>query len=68
MQQTTLRIDGMSCGHCVSAVQKALATVEGATATAVAIGSATVDYDESRVLPAQVAAAVTAAGYPATAT
>ena len=67
MQQTTLHIDGMTCGHCVSAVQKALAAVDGATSRSVAIGTATVDYDESRVLPAQIVAAVTNAGYPATA-
>ena len=68
MQQTTLQIDGMSCGHCVGAVQKAIAAVGGATAKTVSIGAATVEYDESRVKPAQIAAAVTGAGYPATAT
>ena len=68
MQQTTLSIDGMSCGHCVSAVQKALAAVDGVSIRAVEIGSAIVEYDEARVLPPQIAAAVTGAGYPATAT
>lgn len=29
MQVTTIKIQGMSCGHCVSAVTKALNEVEG---------------------------------------
>ncbi len=57
----------MSCGHCVGSVKKALIEVEGLTVRNVNVGSATVEYDESRVSPAQIADAVSAAGYPATA-
>lgn len=45
MEKATLKVGGMSCGHCVKAVQQALATVDGATAEQVAIGSATVVFD-----------------------
>lgn len=67
MRETTLTIDGMSCGHCVGSVKQALTEVDGLTIQTVGVGSATVQYDESRVSPAQIADAVSAAGYPATA-
>ena len=40
-QQATLAIDGMSCGHCVASVQKALSGVAGLTDARVAVGRAT---------------------------
>lgn len=63
MQQTTLHIDGMSCGHCVGRVQKALNSLDGVTLKDVSVGSATVEYDEARISPAQLDAAIDAAGY-----
>jgi len=59
----TLRIDGMSCAHCVRAVRDALADVPGATVERVDIGGATVAYDPSRTSPAALADAVRDAGY-----
>ena len=67
MREATLKIDGMSCGHCVGSVKHALTEVDGLTIQKVGVGSATVEYDESRLSPAQIADAVSAAGYPATA-
>jgi Copper chaperone len=54
MSQTTLKIEGMTCGHCKAAVEKALKSVAGVTAATVdlqkkeaaVIGSA--DTDELR--------------------
>lgn len=43
MPKVTLQIDGMSCGHCLNAVNKALAGVPGATVTSVQIGRAEVE-------------------------
>ena len=40
---TTFKIAGMSCGHCVMHVKKALAEVPGIESMEVAIGSATVN-------------------------
>ncbi len=40
-QHATLAIDGMSCGHCVASVQKALAGVAGLTDAKVSVGKAT---------------------------
>ncbi len=67
MQTLTLAISGMSCGHCVKAVEKALAGVEGVTANAVAVGSATVSLDPARTTQQQVTDAIEDAGYRVTA-
>lgn len=61
----TLSISGMSCGHCVRRVSKALASVEGLGVREVEVGRAVVDDggDPGRVTRA--IAAVRDAGYPA---
>ena len=63
MQQTTMAIAGMSCGGCVSAVQKALRAVPGVHVDDVTVGSATVSYDASQTNPAALAQAIRDAGY-----
>lgn len=65
MTRTTLKIDGMSCGHCVAAVKKALAGLDGVTVENVAVGSATVSYDPAVSSTAKITEAVSDAGYPA---
>ncbi len=68
MQTVKFDIGGMSCGHCVRAVEKALAGVDGVKAEAVAIGSATVSFDPLLASAQKVAAAIVDAGYTVTAT
>lgn len=63
MSTMTVNISGMSCGHCVAAVQKALAALPGVTVHDVSIGSATVSIDESLSSRAAVDTAIDAAGY-----
>jgi copper chaperone len=63
METTTIAIDGMSCGGCVSKVQGALRGVPGAHVEAVSVGSATVSYDASRTSPTMLAQAIHNAGY-----
>lgn len=63
MQQLKMTIDGMSCGGCVSNVEKALRAVPGIRVDAVNVGSATVSYDATRTAPAAIIQAVTNAGY-----
>ena len=63
MERITMKIDGMSCGHCVSAVKTALADVPGAEVETVAIGSATVAYDPAQTSATALAEAVRDAGY-----
>jgi copper chaperone len=62
-----LRIENMSCSHCVAAVRGALTRLEGVQVSDVAIGSARLEYDPSRVTPTDIVEAVNDEGYPATA-
>ncbi len=65
MTEFTLRIDGMHCGSCVRRVSQALASVEGAVAKDVQIGSAQLS-SELDPAPVEVAiAALAKAGYTA---
>jgi copper chaperone len=63
MEKTTITIDGMSCGGCVSNVQNALRAVPGAHVDAVSVGSATVSYDAHLASAATLAQAIRDAGY-----
>jgi len=63
MSKLTMKIDGMSCGHCVAAVREALTELPGVQVDDVRIGSAAVRYDPAAVTPEQVADAVRDAGY-----
>jgi copper chaperone CopZ len=66
MRQATLYIEGMSCAHCLNAVNRALSAVPGVTIDAVRIGRADVRYDETTTGGADLEAAVADAGYRAT--
>ena len=63
METKSLSIGGMSCGHCVSHVRKALASVPGVYVDDVEVGSATIHYDAGAVAPEDIAKAVSSAGY-----
>ena len=65
MSLVTLQIDGMSCGHCLNAVNRALSGVAGAAVQGVQMGRAEVEVASGTVTDALVAA-VEAAGYRAT--
>ncbi len=68
MQKATFEISGMSCGHCVKAVDKALQQLDGVTIEHVAIGSATVSYDEKQTDAGSIAQVIDDAGYQVVAT
>ena len=63
METRTLKIDGMSCGHCVRAVRDALGEVPGVQVERVDVGTATVQFDPAVARPEQIAEAVRDAGY-----
>ena len=63
MDRIKLKIDGMSCGHCVSAVDKALKGVDGVQVEQVAVGSATVSYDPATTSTDKITEAIGDAGY-----
>ncbi len=58
-------IQGMSCGHCVKAVENELAKL-GLTNFSVAIGQADVEYDENQVSREAIIQAIGEAGYQVT--
>lgn len=66
MKQAILHIEGMSCGHCLNAVSRALGAVPGVHIDELRIGRADVRYDESTAGPSDLEAAVTEAGYRVT--
>lgn len=67
MTQTTLKIDGMTCGHCVSSVTEELREVDGVTDVEVILsagGTSTATVTTSApVDPAILTQAVVEAGY-----
>ena len=66
MKTATLSIEGMSCGHCLNAVNRALSTIPGVVLDSVQMGRASIRYDESVVALEAIGAAVADAGYRAT--
>jgi len=60
----TLAIDGMSCGHCMQSVTRALAAVPGVKVRSVAVGSAVIEAADGWAAGKAVAA-LEEAGYPA---
>lgn len=57
-------VDGMTCGHCVRAITRAVQALDPAAQVTVDLDARSVDVQTS--LPAeQVAAAIVVAGYPA---
>ena len=63
MAETTVKIEGMSCQHCVMAVKKALGGVPAVIESDVQIGSARVKYDESKTKETDIKSAIEKAGY-----
>ena len=69
MERMTMKIDGMTCGHCVSQVTKALKGLDGVNLEQVSVGSATVSFDPTVTPEEKITQAVEDQGYPvATAT
>lgn len=67
MQSVSLEVRGMSCGHCVAAVEQALKSVQGVDVEKVAVGTATVSLDPDVASIDDIINAVEDAGYEATA-
>ncbi|NLI13670.1 heavy-metal-associated domain-containing protein [Pelotomaculum propionicicum] len=65
MEKITLKVEGMSCGHCKAAVEKALKDTGGVLAAEVDLDakSVQVDYDRDRVDRAGLVKAIEDAGY-----
>ncbi len=68
MKTTRLKVSGMTCEHCVRAVEGALRNQPGVRNATVHLenGAAEVEFEESSVAPEQLIAAVREEGYEAT--
>ena len=68
MKTTTLKVSGMTCGHCAQIVEKALRDQAGVRNASVQLeaGAAEVEYEERDVAPEQLIAAIEEEGYEAT--
>lgn len=66
MKTLNLSIEGMSCGHCLNAVNRSLSTLSGVAVQSVQLGRATVAYDPAAINAGEISAAVEAAGYRVT--
>ena len=64
MERVTLELSGMTCGHCVARVTKALQGMEGVQVEKVAINRVTLDIDPRHTTPEAVAQALDGVGYP----
>ncbi len=63
MRTMKLKIEGMSCGHCVKSVERELKKIPGVVVEHVDIGSATVNAEEDMVTGEMLSRAVEEAGY-----
>ena len=63
MNRLELTINGMSCGHCVGQVTKALTGLQGVTVNRITVGSASVSYDPATITASTILKAIKEAGY-----
>jgi copper chaperone len=63
MANTVLKVEGMTCGHCVSSVEKAVGNAGAVGKVDLASKKVTVEYDESKVTIDAVKAAIEDQGY-----
>ncbi len=65
MERVTLKIEGMTCSHCVHAVNGRLAKMPGVKVDHVEIGSATLEHDPAVATLDAIEEAIADEGYTA---
>lgn len=63
MANATLKVEGMTCGHCVSSVEKALVQAGASGKVDLASKKVSVQYDEAKVTLDSIKAAIEDQGY-----
>jgi copper chaperone len=63
MQNVTLKVEGMSCGHCVTSVEGAVKKLGANAKVDLEAGSVAVEFDESKVSLAAIKESIEDQGY-----
>ena len=63
MTEIVISIQGMNCGHCVKAVERALDSLPGILSREVRVGSARIAHDEARIDEDAIRQAIEGEGY-----
>jgi copper chaperone len=63
VERFTMKIEGMTCGHCVASVNRALKSVASVEVEQVKVGTATVAFDPDHASIERIAQAVADEGY-----
>ncbi|RUS46244.1 copper ion binding protein [Cohnella sp. AR92] len=63
MQNITLKVEGMSCGHCVNAVEGAVRKLGASAKVDLAGKSVSIEYDEKKTSVANLKEAIEDQGY-----
>ena len=63
MERITMKIEGMTCGHCVASINNALKSLDGVQVEQVKVGSAAVAFDPARTSSDTIAQAIADEGY-----
>ena len=65
MEQITLNVSGMSCGHCVKAVEGGVSALDGINSVQVDLSAGTVkvEFDSSKVSVEKIKEAIDEEGY-----
>lgn len=63
MSNVTLNVEGMSCGHCVSSVEKAVSGLGAAAKVDLPAKTVAVEYDENKISLTAIKEAIEEQGY-----
>ncbi|AJS60990.1 copper ion binding protein [Paenibacillus sp. IHBB 10380] len=63
MQQATLKVEGMSCNHCLNAVEGAVKSVGAVGKVNLELKNVTVEYDDTKVNLDTIKEAIVNQGY-----
>jgi len=63
MTDITIKVEGMTCMHCVIRVKKAVESLRGVQSSDVQIGTVKVTFDEAALKKEDIEQAITNAGY-----
>lgn len=63
MQNVTLKVEGMSCGHCVNSVEGALKEIGAKAKVDLNAGQVSIEFDESKLNLDKIKEAIEEQGY-----